>query len=296
MITYDFDHTYTEYSMQLICRQSRCAALAAMTLELPACIHTGATSAFEPNVVCSVPCSELWLPTTERCSRPEELAALEVVAPGMTAACVAVTDTILATSPAIITVTGMSCHTSANSAYMLQPIPVNGRPHYATSDGGHHLYWTPSSGNAGAPEWLIDTDTKDSHSSANLLSAKDGPPTGSAIWGEWCSAWKNSRLNLSPGIFDGSQCMNSLQQLASTLTETCCRAQDGPTCGIDGTVPRACDVDCAHLWAPYTQRCPAAAQFAGQPELSAFFGDAVGQIVFVSVCISMRACVPVSYS
>jgi hypothetical protein len=48
-----------------------------------------------------------------------------------------------AQAPATVTVGGLTCHTSANGVYLLQPAPLNGRPHYyATVGGGWHLYWS----------------------------------------------------------------------------------------------------------------------------------------------------------
>ena len=111
---------------------------------------------------------------------------------------------------------------------------------------------------------------------AELLSAADAVPTGSAVWQERCyGQWTNARLQLTPSQPDDGWCATALQRLAPQLTATCCRPEDGPLCGESGGIPGACDVDCAGLWAPYASQCRVEAAFYGQPELSAFF---VGEV------------------
>eukprot|EP01046_Picozoa_sp_COSAG06_P057705 COSAG06_NODE_11336_length_1525_cov_3.783310_3_plen_160_part_01 len=119
-----------------------CAAVRTQLLEAPApgsqpgC--AAGTAAAE--IVCPVACAELWLPATERCSQssdPRAAAALEAASPGVAAACeaaVTAAEEALATAAATVTVSGLACHASANAVYLLQPVPLNGRAHYATAD------------------------------------------------------------------------------------------------------------------------------------------------------------------
>ena len=141
-------------------------------------------------------------------------------------------------------------------------------------------------GVCGAAVWVLDPDTDDAHYPAHLLSAADAPPTGSAVWSEYCDGqFTNARLQLTPSQADDGWCATALQRLAPQLTATCCRPEDGPLCGESGGVPGACDADCAGLWAPYASQCRAEAAFYGQPELSAFF---VGEVrAFAAVFFSV---------
>jgi hypothetical protein len=285
-----------------------CAAIAEQVLALPACAAVQAqlfeapapgsqpgcaagTTATE--IDCPVACAELWLPATERCSQssdPRAVVALEAAAPGVVAACETAAG-VLATAAATVTVSGLACHGLGNAVYLLQPVPLNGRAHYATADGGWHLYWTPHSGNAGSAEWFLDTDTDDSYPSSHLLSAADAAPTGSAIWSELCNGqWTNTRLQLTPSQADDGWCATALQRLAPQLAATCCRAEDGPLCGESGGVPGACDADCGGLWAPYASQCRGEAAFYGQPELSSFFVGEVRAFALVVFSAAVGLC------
>eukprot|EP01046_Picozoa_sp_COSAG06_P058803 COSAG06_NODE_11939_length_1444_cov_15.272119_1_plen_375_part_10 len=198
-----------------------CAAVQAQLLEAPApgsqpgC--AAGTAAAE--IVCPVACAELWLPATERCSQssdPRAEAALEAAGPGVAAACEAAAEEALATAAATVTVSGLACHASGNAVYLLQPVPLNGRAHYATADGGWHLYWTPKCyGSAG---WMLDSDSDDADTEAFLISAADAVPTGSAVWKEFCNGqWTNARLQLTPSQPDDGWCATALQRLAPQL-------------------------------------------------------------------------------
>eukprot|EP01043_Picozoa_sp_COSAG02_P024811 COSAG02_NODE_1371_length_13018_cov_6.783265_2_plen_789_part_00 len=266
-----------------------CAALANDALAMPACSQVqaqaasaiaGCTTSSEAEIACPLPCAELWLPAAARCTDPQAASAFEAAAPGVTSSCRAATEASLATAPRAVTMSGLRCHPTANAAYALQPAPLNGRPHYATANGGLHLYWTRHGGLDGAAGWVLDPDTNDADYEASLFSAADAPPTGSAVWDEYCGgSWMNARLQLTASRPDAGQCATALQRLAPRLTATCCRPEDGPLCGDSGTVPGACGVDCAHVWAPHVEQCPADQEFYGQPELSAFFGGEVRQAV-----------------
>eukprot|EP01051_Picozoa_sp_SAG22_P017702 SAG22_NODE_2796_length_2203_cov_7.370247_1_plen_106_part_10 len=103
-----------------------------------------------------------------------------------------------------MTASGLRCHPEYEGRYVLQDAPVNGRPHWMTADGRHHLYWTPVSGSSGGPAWVLDSDTLSSTDTSNgkalaWLSPADAPPTGAAAWVERCDGdWATSRLRLAP--------------------------------------------------------------------------------------------------
>ena len=180
----------------------------------------------------------------------------------------------LATAPPTVSVTGLRCHPSANNvAYRLQPVPVNGRPHYATADGRWNLYWTPQSPLSGSASWLIDTETSQSADPLapvpDISLVSEAPPFGSAMWIEFCdNDLTQVRLQLSEH-YPKDWCMGALQALAPMLTATCC-AEDGLGCGTHGVVPNACSIDCASLWAPFSTQCPDALDL-GSTELTSFF-------------------------
>ena len=256
-------------------------------LEIPACAAVreavrgssaseGCAASSATVALCPLPCAELWVAAADRIADPQASMAVEAAAPGVTSRCRDAATASLATAPQVVTVSGLGCNAPANAAYTLQPVPLNGRPHYATRDGGFHLYWTPRGGLSGANVWVIDSDTNDGDYETMLLSAADAPPTGSAVWSEWCDgSWTNARLQLAASRPDPTQCAVALQRLAPRLTATCCRPEDGPLCGESGAVPGACSEDCAHAWAPHVEQCPADQAFYGQPELTAFFGGEV---------------------
>ena len=107
---------------------------------------------------------------------------------------------------------------------------------------GRLLYWTPGfvTWYRGTSRyfgmWYIDTDTDDARRNAFLISPSEAPPTGSAVWREWCNdldAWNNAWLKLTPAFPNdgGVWCEVALASLAPTLTTTCCAEEDGPGCG-----------------------------------------------------------------
>jgi hypothetical protein len=166
----------------------------------------------------------------------------------------------------------LGCHPTFNDAYELQPALRNGRAQYATRDGTHFLYWR--FGHGDTAEWVLDEDTDDASAGIRLISSAEAPPTGSAVWIEFCSGqYTNVRLRLAPGALpDATGCATALGALAPRLTSICCGPEDGTGCGQTGAPPSACSVDCAHLWAPHARQCPAAAADMGDPALTAFFG------------------------
>jgi hypothetical protein len=262
-----------------------CAALATATLAQPACAAVparlaSATGAPAEEPPCAVACAELWLGASSSCGGSlAALAAFAGAAPaGVGPACQAAADAALATAPRSLAVSGLGCHPTFNDAYELQPAPRNGRAQYATRDGAHFLYWVPSF--FGTAAWLLDRNTEptDRGLPIRLLSSAEAPPTGSAVWSEWCNGhWTNARLRLAPGpLPDAAGCAAALGALAPRLTSTCCGPEDGSGCGRSGAPPAACSVDCAHLWEPHARQCPAAAADMGYPALTAFFGGECG--------------------
>ena len=161
-------------------------------------------------------------------------------------------------SPSSVLVDGLPCDSEANAVYDLQPSSFNGRPVFSTADGSRHLYWTPHSGNTGGAAWLIDVDLDDAESGAYLPSPSELPPTGSAVWSAYCGdgPWPNARLRIAANLPDAASCQSAMPAVADQLTATCCRPEDGPTCGQSGRVPSECSIDCAHLWQMYSTLCP----------------------------------------
>ena len=262
---------------------SDCAAAATTTATELACADvaqrlaapTGAASEDQP---CPGACAELWIGASSRCTGKSSTAFEAAAPPRMTAACGGTAASLLATAPRSITVTGLACHAAANAEYLLQPAPLNNRPHYATVDAGSHMYWTSQFGEGAC--WLIDADTDDSVDlsvTAKLISATEAAPTGSAVWCEFCSSigWTNTRLQLTPNRPDASRCASALITLAPRLTAICCGPEDGAGCGQNGAVPSECSPDCAHLWRPYAEQCPGAIDL-GNLHLTAFFDDECG--------------------
>eukprot|EP01045_Picozoa_sp_COSAG04_P036018 COSAG04_NODE_8582_length_954_cov_1.625731_1_plen_294_part_10 len=175
---------------------ANCEALAAATLELPACrgvvarVAAASGDAAEDQP-CPGACAELWSAAAERCA--DQAQAFEEAAPGMTRACRAAAAAALATAPPSITVAG-SCEPTTNGRYEQQSTLQNGRPHYTTPDDARYLYWTPRFGGC----WYIDSDTDDERRFANLLSTSRTPPTGFAVWEVWCDgAWAYPTLTLT---------------------------------------------------------------------------------------------------
>ena len=119
--------------------------------------------------------------------------ALEAAAPGVTRACRATAAAALATAPPSITVAGLACHPTANGRYELEPVPLNGRPHYTTTAGGAmHLYWTPHCFATGGVAWVVDELTDGSHAEAFLISPSEAPPT---------TKCRESRPPASPALY-----------------------------------------------------------------------------------------------
>ena len=177
-------------------------------------------------------------------------------------------------SPTSVSVTGLPCDSGANALYDLQPNSFNGRPHFATADSSRHLYWTPHSGNTGGAAWLIDSDVDDAEAGAYLPSPTELPPVGSVVWSAYCGdgPWPNARLEIAATPPDMASCQSSTPAVADQLTTTCCRPEDGPTCGQNGVVPSECSIDCSHLWQMYSTQCPLA-DLLSDGDLHRFFAE-----------------------
>jgi hypothetical protein len=113
----------------------------------------------------------------------------------------------LATAPAQVSVSG-SCLTSYNGVYLLQPQPLNGMPHYISTES-LHLYWTASLSYCGCSAWVLDKDAdatnKDRYSqNAFLVSASSSVPVGRIVWNHGgCraappSGWAQLIMELNP--------------------------------------------------------------------------------------------------
>lgn len=253
-----------------------CRQLATTTLAQPACktvparlmASTGVSSEDQP---CTVGCAEVWLQAASQCAGGNLETSFEAVAPaGMTLACSAAASSLLATAPSRLSIVGFTCHPAMSSPveFVLQPIPLNGKPHYvgASVDNTWHVYWAFRGANSAAPCWVIDDDTtpgdpqgRDYPSNqppvAKITSSSDVPPIGSAVWWEFCHNADNvnARLTLTSSSNE-EDCQ--AEALASSVVALCCSEYDPLTCGAHD-VPQECSVDCAHRWAQsLDHQCP----------------------------------------
>eukprot|EP01043_Picozoa_sp_COSAG02_P004475 COSAG02_NODE_117_length_35386_cov_78.819163_9_plen_483_part_00 len=275
-------------SLNALLTATNCAALPAAILAQPACDgvaeHVAASikdpSGSSNHLLCPRRCAELWLESRNRCSMETE--SFDSAAPaGLTRACdaaavAAATDApVLITAPRSIAVGGMTCHPAANDEYVLQPFPVNGRPHYATVNGGQHIFWTPRE--QGMQSWLISDRLDSSKYEAIIISPADIPPVGSVVWQEGCSPGHGNtdvRLQLSPRYREANSCSMALNMLKPRLLDTCCALEDGVDCGTNGVLPSTCSLDCARLWQPYANQCHVAFSDTDDAHLVAFFDRA----------------------
>ena len=251
-----------------------CTALATEVLALPVCYINAAMGTAN---TCPLPCAEALLPASARCTitssgqEPSQTAAtaftVVLASTGRLSeqACQAAAVLALAAAPATVTVAGLRCHPNFEGEYNLQPVPVNGKPHWVLGSK-HHLYWTPAMVMTGGQAWVIDTDTDPTVAIAMLTSLADAPPTGSAAWVESCSGSSgNSQLQLSPSQ-PAAGCAATLGALTPVLVEVCCRGPDGdgaaPGCGTEegNDLPASCSADCNGHWAPFAEVCQ---EFAG---------------------------------
>lgn len=276
---------------------STCAALATSTLAHPACVNVErhvaeSVGTLSANEACSPACAELWLSACNYCGGTDRVlaaansdaksgvndvsnadlfaAAFESsAAAGVAAACAATAGETLATAPRTITVSG-SCNLDANGEYVLQPVPMNGKPHYATTHRGWHIFWTPHYQERAA--WLIGDDADDTLGKIMLISDSE-TPIGSAIWLDWCNDEDtNVRLQLTPRNFDSVECSAALTALSPRLIGVCCGLDS--RCEESGNVPSECSVDCAHLWGSFTNQC--LSHNLADPALAAFFTSECG--------------------
>eukprot|EP01051_Picozoa_sp_SAG22_P015655 SAG22_NODE_2078_length_3044_cov_1.691681_4_plen_226_part_00 len=119
---------------------------------------------------CTTACAQIMLPAASRCSDEDALKAALTAAMGaeMEAACqMKLADTIVG-APATVSVCGLRCNPDFEGEYILQPMPINGRPYWMKSSQGvtdtRHLYWTPSVFTS-VSAWVIDDDTEDNSDS-----------------------------------------------------------------------------------------------------------------------------------
>lgn len=136
---------------------TNCGAMASLSLASASCASLQAGAASD----CQLPCAESVLAGAQRCQAAGRQTAAAFAAAAGAAAdrCTATVSAALSSLPPVVTVAGLQCETERNTAYQLQPIPLNGRGHWETSDGLHHLYWTPSDSVTTRPTWILDSDT-----------------------------------------------------------------------------------------------------------------------------------------
>eukprot|EP01043_Picozoa_sp_COSAG02_P053912 COSAG02_NODE_6024_length_3868_cov_2.355001_2_plen_1105_part_00 len=228
-----------------------CGKLASETLQMSVC-HQATTT------VCTPECASLWLSASARCRGDHlELAFNAAVPASMAAACYAAAAFTAAAAPAI-SVAGLTCGQCERHnamSYALQPVALNGRPHYATVDGDLHVYWTPSFWNAAG--WVIDTDTDNVEVCAMIVSGAENPPGGSNVWVVSCRATSvHLRLDITPSHLTEKECIAAARQLVPKLAVTCCGTGNYMCPLQNGEPPSTCSVDCAHLWQSYTSVCP----------------------------------------
>jgi hypothetical protein len=189
-------------------------------------------------------------------------------------ACRATAAQILALAASSIAVMGMDCFPDADTEFTLQPVSVNGHPHYCDSSGGIHMYWTPSYEDSGSPGWVVATNVDAVHAIAWIIWP-DSVPFGTIIWAaEQCPT--NARLSLTP-TFSAGWCGNALSVLSPTLPALCCQPEDGPSCGQLGNVPVDCSLDCALQWGPVVKQCQKMTG-AMPPDLLQFFNQCVNKL------------------
>jgi hypothetical protein len=247
--------------------QANCAALATQILNAPSCMASSGDPGRFSSASCSAACAELWLPARDRCS--QHIQAFDAVAGpnrALSRDCMESAAAVLATQPSSLSISGVVWHPHANGEYLLQQVPLNGRPQYATANGQHTLFWSSVSSSGSTACWHIDgTDVE-------IDSPSDQPPLGSAVWQEinrGTRRYVNSRIELQPHYVAG-WCTSALTGLSPALPEKCCSAGDGPTCG-DRVAPTQCTADCANMWRPWQQRCGLVATYLQSFPLAQFF-------------------------
>ena len=92
----------------------------------------------------------------------------------------------LASAPATVAIDGLACQQKANVELTLAPASIRGRPHYVSSDGQVHLFWSDA---VEEGSWVVDTDTAISNGwVAATESNTFYPPPGTRGWVEDCPA------------------------------------------------------------------------------------------------------------
>ena len=201
-----------------------CAGAADAALRLPVCASAAGAAPSTDGCVtlpaeCPLACAEVILPVAAQCAGDAGLFAAALPT-GLMEACDAAVEVVLAGAPASITVTveggptaGTACHTVESEdrgfegRYLLQPVTLNGRPHYAQPGSGglicgaadfrnrqcgRHLYWSRGKANQRTAMWLLDgiTDSSAPSNDAHfyLVSPGDVLPLGPA---KWIENWLN---------------------------------------------------------------------------------------------------------
>ena len=152
-------------------------------------------------------------------------------------------QSVLAAAPPTVTISGLSCHQTANAVYTLQPSPLNGKPCWVSADGGWQLYWTSQQG-----LWFIDDDPTDDTRAWAYIDSADSPPTGARAWQEACDGSFGDVLLTLDAPLSAANCA---ALAAATLSQPTC---DGVLEHIGATSPR-CPLACAELWTEARNRC-----------------------------------------
>ena len=316
-------------------RDGMCTVAADAALRLPVC---AAAAGVAPSTdgcttlpaVCPLACAEVILPVAARCAGDAAALFVAALPAGLVEACGAAVTFVLAGAPASITVdiTGQprfnhyhyhedgherapsACHTvrtedrGFEGRYMLQPVTLNGQPHYAQAGSGgrmcasaefrnhqcgRHLYWSPSRADSHYALWLLDwtTDSSAPMNAAHFYLASPGDilPLGPAKWIEnWLNYDETSagygdhetnacRLQLTQSPPVGG-CDAGLVALAPVLTAFCCGPEASSGCGVAGELPDTCSADCRGVWAPFAARCPALVDAMASTPAGEFFNVA----------------------
>lgn len=156
---------------------------------------------------------------------------------------------ILPTTPPTVDVSGLACHLDAR--YTLQPTPLNGKPHWATADGGSHVYWSTNGGTD--PSWIIDDDTDDAEVSAYTYSGADIPPK-TTTWHEFCDGDTGEQTSVVLQLNFGLFAANCAALAAQTLAQPSC-AGVARHVSLGASEDPPCPVECALLWRDASALC-----------------------------------------
>ena len=164
---------------------------------------------------------------------------------------------VLVTAPQVVQVSGLTCHTAANTAeFTLQGQLVNGRPYWSAA-GGYSIYWGKLQG--AEPAWLLDSQgtidacllEAENPTVVAVVQSDDRFPPRDGEWRDRCAGpWRFSSMSISY-VPSAANC--------AALASACLAS---PTCagsihtGCPSAIMR-CSVPCADLWLHEMERCSA---------------------------------------